>query len=1117
MKMQIPSINADRGGDPPIAAGLTGESLALDRPPKPTGTTRLLDPEQDSDESLAAGREASEARAPEITGVAVQTLDRIRRHRNVATLSNTFDEVFLVNLQRDAGKRYSALKHLNSQGIWPRLWSASYGYDSPLYEQYLEYRQRPLGDLSDSEFSQLEIRRGSKFISSPGAWGYLRTYESLLQHALESNLRRILILEDDVLLCHDFQSRFGQWIERVPKDWKLLQLGASQYNWNSAGDLVQAAAKGFYTPQVIDTCGSFAIAIDHAIIQQLLEQLRLMDSPFDFITLGKIYQTHPSHCFVAYPNLVVPDVSTSSIREGRDQVAHAQCMKWQMDQFPFPRGKVSATIAFSDPNQVGISFGSSELEKQLDINWLYFHARIPRPIHTSETVTRLRTASTATMAIPEEMEQTLLRLGPELTTDFVLLLDPQIAVTESVLRTCFDDLVQGRVPQGRGVRVLCPAPAQSHPNSVTTPLVLQEQAKQIQKARAISDSKSEGPATFRWIGPFPPQADTGQQALVSVVISTYRRPKHLVQAVKSVLDQTYPSIEILVIDDNDPASIERLQTRQALELFRGESRVRYVEHGANLGGASARNTGLMLARGNFISFLDDDDVYLPRKIEASVAAIESEGAHVGAVYTGFTGWNSKENDLSRYRSGKLTLEILSLDYTKHYLCTNTALYRRSALLRTNGYDEAFRRHTDLEFHLRFFELYDMGTVPEALVQLRPTPIDDSNLLDGPRLLDVKRRFFSRFKHVIERFSLPEQQRIYAAHWKEVVRYFGGSKGFVQFLRESAGNELASSVVTLFDHALDELTRGNPEPLSACFTSAGNKTSSQGLGIDSIVEALEWQQLGNLEQLSRLVRSTEQTALSVSEIRDLPRLLCLALDLRHALDQNEMKRARQSFTDIRSRLPRHVAWLLGTCLFPHRTQPNPQFEARFPAGFVTSFRELVLGPLIQSPWLELDAIRLGHLEQIGWYHALKLDTRMSELLVSRSSFFLRGNPQGVGIRPQGIVIRPLSASRWVSLRLRTPTTSKGTTQGLIVQAPKRKGRTVILQASRSSRFRPSITVEIPGDSKDLLVPLPLPAGDPKREELHLRVRVSEGDRAEDVRLILSGFLIAPRRQVLTRQA
>ncbi|WP_438883286.1 hypothetical protein, partial [Bacillus cereus group sp. Bce013] len=78
---------------------------------------------------------------------------------------------------------------------------------------------------------------------------------------------------------------------------------------------------------------------------------------------------------------------------------------------------------------------------------------------------------------------------------------------------------------------------------------------------------------------------------------------------------------------------------------------------------------------------------------------------VGAVYCGFLGWNSSENDLHRYKEGDLTLDILMLDYKNHYLHTNTATYKRHVVLSINGFDESYHRHQDLEFNLRFFESY----------------------------------------------------------------------------------------------------------------------------------------------------------------------------------------------------------------------------------------------------------------------------------------------------------------------------------------------------------------------------------------------------------------------------
>jgi hypothetical protein len=71
--------------------------------------------------------------------------------------------------------------------------------------------------------------------------------------------------------------------------------------------------------------------------------------------------------------------------------------------------------------------------------------------------------------------------------------------------------------------------------------------------------------------------------------------------------------------------------------------------------------------------------------------------------------------LKRYIEGNLTLEILQLDYKKHYLHTNTATYKREAYVNLNGFDESYRRHQDLEFNLRFFEMYEMKAVRQALV------------------------------------------------------------------------------------------------------------------------------------------------------------------------------------------------------------------------------------------------------------------------------------------------------------------------------------------------------------------------------------------------------------------
>ena len=100
--------------------------------------------------------------------------------------------------------------------------------------------------------------------------------------------------------------------------------------------------------------------------------------------------------------------------------------------------------------------------------------------------------------------------------------------------------------------------------------------------------------------------------LVSVVIPTRNRPKLVCRAVRSVLNQTYKSLEIIVvIDGPDPATLQALETL-------GEPRVRVVSLPSTLGGSTSRNIGAGEANGKWVALLDDDDEWLPTKLETQI-------------------------------------------------------------------------------------------------------------------------------------------------------------------------------------------------------------------------------------------------------------------------------------------------------------------------------------------------------------------------------------------------------------------------------------------------------------------------------------------------------------------
>ena len=106
---------------------------------------------------------------------------------------------------------------------------------------------------------------------------------------------------------------------------------------------------------------------------------------------------------------------------------------------------------------------------------------------------------------------------------------------------------------------------------------------------------------------------------VSVIILTYNRATLLRRALQSVLNQSFGDFEIIVVDD---ASVDG--TKDVMRDM-SDNRIQYVQHKQNMGEGRSRNTGLAKAQGQYIAFLDDDDEWLPEKLELQVSLMEKSG------------------------------------------------------------------------------------------------------------------------------------------------------------------------------------------------------------------------------------------------------------------------------------------------------------------------------------------------------------------------------------------------------------------------------------------------------------------------------------------------------------
>lgn len=197
--------------------------------------------------------------------------------------------------------------------------------------------------------------------------------------------------------------------------------------------------------------------------------------------------------------------------------------------------------------------------------------------------------------------------------------------------------------------------------------------------------------------------------LVSVIMPTFCRGNNglLRRAINCVLNQVFRDFEFIIIDDGS-----RDSTRQVIASY-NDPRIRYVRHEDNCGIPARReNEGIRLARGEYIAFMFDDDVWLPYHLEAAVQHLRKLSPEFGAVF----GLVKTVN----VQSGRE--ELLGANYSperlhQHNCVGNLAIVvRKPVLLRVGGFDEdpSIRRYCDWDLWLRIVKIgYKLYKIPEV--------------------------------------------------------------------------------------------------------------------------------------------------------------------------------------------------------------------------------------------------------------------------------------------------------------------------------------------------------------------------------------------------------------------
>ena len=233
-------------------------------------------------------------------------------------------------------------------------------------------------------------------------------------------------------------------------------------------------------------------------------------------------------------------------------------------------------------------------------------------------------------------------------------------------------------------------------------------------------------------------AALGDCTTIAVIIPTFNQACFLPESILSVLGQTRPADEIIVVDDgstDDPASV--VAQFQQVQFIRQQ----------NGGPSAARNTGLRNCRASHVVFLDADDRLLPIALEAGLTRIASR-PDCAFVYGGFRVISRDGSRISQDRFAPIEGDSFhALLHTNLPYIPSTALFRRDRVLAVNGFDETLRRCEDYDLFLNIAQRYSFASHPEIVVEYRKhgQNVSDNHLAMLTAELAVRDRYEARIK------------------------------------------------------------------------------------------------------------------------------------------------------------------------------------------------------------------------------------------------------------------------------------------------------------------------------------------------------------------------------------
>ncbi len=645
--------------------------------------------------------------------------------------SNGVECVYVLNLEQRLDRRIKILREFYKIGVDPTIIKAvDAEVDKDVQRRFSVFMKAKshVGEYT-SHIKEEKLRRIKRKIHQ-GAFGYLMTQKKIFKDAVTKGYNKIAVFDDDVFFTDNFELDLSFVLDVLNGDYKVLMLGASDYYLDENEAFREDIQdKLLYNPIPGRTLGSFGAIYDSSIFQEVIDGIDSNLGTFDNVVLGHLFNKYNKDCYVVNPNICIPCVEESDIRkDSRDQQAHSEKMNWDISSFKDYKMDIRYSFILNSIEQIQmVKHLSTSLLNCASLNLFYISEDGLRSLIIGRDILDENFLKNDLIDISNCSEEESKKYTENIPySDFLFILDNNYSLTTDSLNLLIQDVFRSN-------------------------------------RKALS---SDYKIIFN-SGRIP------QDTLTSIIIPCYRQFEKCWPSIESAL-KVHGNVEVLVINDNPENMSFESDLSAKLQYQNIEKNIIVCSHKRNRGASAARNTGLWLSNGEFICFLDDDDIYLEERVEKSVNILKDTKETIGSVYCGFSGGGHDKYDSERFKSGNLYNDIISIDYLKHYINTDTKTYKRSAIVKLGGFNETYRRHQDIELNSRFFKLYNTVAIKSYDVKIRPQKQQPTFTANYDNIFSLKRKFISDFKEDISSLDKTIQKNLIHNHAKDIHKRIANS-------------------------------------------------------------------------------------------------------------------------------------------------------------------------------------------------------------------------------------------------------------------------------------------------------------------------------------------------------